>query len=140
MANRPRVLAPSTMTSRWLLQFSMDWRTYLVYKIPDRNIITIALNVSVAWKCYSRQVSLASGFHDTSLQSNTKWDYMSDAVYVCILNEWISTSDQICADNYNYFQFKSKSNGRSVNWQMYLYDDKNMAAFIAQSGDEAHHL
>ena len=97
MTNRPTVLAPSTMSSRWLLQFSMDWRTCLVYEFSDRNIITVALNFSVAWKCYSKQVSLASGFHDTSLQSNMEWDYISDVGYVCILNDWISTISNLRA-------------------------------------------
>ena len=87
MTNSLMVLAPSTMTSRWLLRFSVDWRIYLVYEFLDRSIITVVFNVSVAWKCYFCQGSPASGFHDTSLQSNMKWDYMSDVGYVCILND-----------------------------------------------------
>ena len=33
----------------------------------------------------------------------------------------------ISADNYNYFQFNLKWNGRSENWPIYLYGDKSVA-------------
>ena len=35
MTNEPTALSPSTMRSRWLLLFGMDWRIYLVYEHPD---------------------------------------------------------------------------------------------------------
>ena len=33
---------------------------------------------------------------------------------VCMLKDWFSSIDDICADNHNYFQFKLKGNGRSA--------------------------
>ena len=44
-----------------------------------------------------------------------------------LLNDWISSTDEICADNYTYIQFKLKNNGRSEKVQIYLYVDKCMA-------------
>ena len=41
MTKELTALAPSTMRSRWLLRFGMDWRIYLVYVLPDGNIITV---------------------------------------------------------------------------------------------------
>ena len=32
----------------------------------------------------------------------------------------------ICADNYNYFRFKLKDNGRSEFWEVYLYGDQTI--------------
>ena len=31
-----------------------------------------------------------------------------------MLNDWISCTDEFCADKYNYFQFKLKGKGRSA--------------------------
>ena len=39
---------------------------------------------------------------------------------------WISSNDEICADNYNYFRFKLKGNGRSEFWEVYLYGDQTI--------------
>ena len=33
--------------------------------------------------------------------------YEEDVGCVCMLNDWISSNDEICADNYNYFRFSS---------------------------------
>ena len=41
-----------------------------------------------------------------------------------MLNDWISSSDEICADDYNYFLFNLKGNGRSEQGQ--IYGDKSM--------------
>ena len=41
------------------------------------------------------------------------FQYQEDVEYVCVLNDRISSNDEICADNYNYFRFKLKGNGRS---------------------------
>ena len=37
-----------------------------------------------------------------------------------------SALEEICADNYNDFQFNLKGNRRSEKWQIYLYGDKSM--------------
>ena len=43
-----------------LLRFGMDWRIYLFYELPDRNIITSLLNVSIALKyCFSQVTPLS---------------------------------------------------------------------------------
>ena len=39
-------------------------------------------------------------------------------------NDWISSNDEICADN--YFWFKLKGKGRSQMWEVYLYGDKTI--------------
>ena len=39
---------------------------------------------------------------------------------MCVLNDWISSNDEICTDNCNYFRFKLKGNGRSEFWEVYL--------------------
>ena len=39
-------------------------------------------------------------------------------------NDWISSNDEICADN--YFWFKSKGKGHSETWEVYLYGDKTI--------------
>ena len=43
-----------------------------------------------------------------------------------MLNDWISSNDEVCADNYNYFRFKLKGKGRSETWEVYLYGDKTI--------------
>ena len=45
---------------------------------------------------------------------------------MCMLNDWISSIDETCADNYNYFRFKFKARGRSEMWEVYLYGDKTI--------------
>ena len=42
------------------------------------------------------------------------------------MNDWISSNDEICPDNYNYFRFKLKGKGRSEKWEVYLYGDKTI--------------
>merc|ERR1719374_508450 len=54
------------------------------------------------------------------------FQYQEDVGCVCMLNDWISSNDEICADNYNYFRFKLKGKGRSEKWQIYLYGDKTV--------------
>ena len=46
--------------------------------------------------------------------------------YACPVEkaDWISSNDEICADNYIYFRFKLK--GRSVQWEVFLYGDKTI--------------
>ena len=61
------------MRSRWLFRFGKDLRIYLFYELPDRNIITSALNVSIALKYCSRQVSLARSQWITTLLSSAPW-------------------------------------------------------------------
>ena len=34
------------------------------------------------------------------------FQYQEDVGCVCVLNDWISSNDEICADNYNCFQFQ----------------------------------
>ena len=43
-----------------------------------------------------------------------------------MLNDWISSNDEICADNCNYFRVKLKGKGRSEQWEVYLYGDKTI--------------
>ena len=40
--------------------------------------------------------------------------------------DWISSNDEICADNYIYFRFKLKGKGRSEQWEVFLYGDKTI--------------
>jgi len=51
------------------------------------------------------------------------FQYQEDVGCVWVLNDWISSNDEICADNYNCFRFKLKGNGRSEFWEVYLYGD-----------------
>merc|ERR1712136_604518 len=92
-------------------------------------------NICVAMSCSGGSFT-PDGVYDSSWDSVTPmtgkyttnyFSYKSDVGCVCMLNDWISSSDEICADNYNYFQFKLKGNGRSEKWQIYLYGDKSMA-------------
>ena len=52
--------------------------------------------------------------------------YQEDVGCVCMLNDWIRSNDEICADKYNYFRFKLKEKGRSEQWEVYLYGDKTI--------------
>ena len=52
------------------------------------------------------------------------FQYQDDVGCVCMLNDWTSSNDEICADNYNYFWFKLKGKGRSQMWEVYQYGDK----------------
>merc|ERR1719374_428293 len=54
------------------------------------------------------------------------FQYQEDVGCVCMLNDWISSNDEICPDNYNYFRFKLKGKGRSEKWEVYLYGDKTI--------------
>ena len=54
------------------------------------------------------------------------FQYQEDVGCVCMLNDWISSNDEICPDNYNYFLFKLQGKGRSEKWQIYLYGDQTM--------------
>ena len=45
---------------------------------------------------------------------------------VCMLNDWISSNDEICADNFDYFQFMLKGKGRSELWETYLHGFKTI--------------
>ena len=40
--------------------------------------------------------------------------YLEDFGCVCMLNDWFSSIDDICADNHNYFQFNLKGKCRSA--------------------------
>ena len=52
--------------------------------------------------------------------------YQEDVGCACMLNDWISSNDETCADNYNYVRFKLKGKGRSEQWEVYLYGDKTI--------------
>ena len=54
------------------------------------------------------------------------FQYQEDVECVCVLNDWISSKDEICANNDNYFRFKLKGNGRSEFWEVYLYGDQTI--------------
>merc|ERR1712136_313693 len=54
------------------------------------------------------------------------FQYQEDVGCVCMLNDWISSNDEICADSCNFFQFKLKGKGRSEKWEVYLYGDKTI--------------
>ena len=54
------------------------------------------------------------------------FQHQEDVGFVCVLNDWINSNDEICADNYNYFRFKLKGNGRSEFWEVYLYGVKTI--------------
>ena len=41
MTNVLSALATSTMRSRWLLRYGLNWSLSLVYVLPDGNIITV---------------------------------------------------------------------------------------------------
>ena len=57
MTNELTALAPSTMRSRWLLRFGMNWRILSTSSQTETSSLS-ALNVSIAWKCCSSQISL----------------------------------------------------------------------------------
>ena len=89
MTNELTALAPSTMRSRWLLRFGVDWSIYLVYVLPDGNIITVG-----AERFHYVEVLLqpnftgkgASGIHDTSSSSNMKFDiYIRKELYAKVV-------------------------------------------------------
>ena len=70
MTNVLTALAPSTMRSRWLIRFGLNWSIYLVYVLPDGNIITVgAIRFQPIFIGKG-----ASGIHDTSFSSNMKID------------------------------------------------------------------
>ena len=52
------------------------------------------------------------------------FQYQEDVGCVCVLNDWISSNDEVCADN--YFWFKLKGKGHSEMWEVYLYGDKTI--------------
>ena len=54
------------------------------------------------------------------------FQYQEDVECVCVLNDWISSNDEICADNYNYFRFKLKGKCRSEFWEVYLHGDQTI--------------
>ena len=73
MTNEPTALVPSTMRSRWLLRFGMDWRIDPVYKLPDGNIITVGAERVHYVEALPQPNFIgkgASGIHDTSFSSN----------------------------------------------------------------------
>ena len=47
--------------------------------------------------------------------------YLDGVECVCMLNDWISCDDDICAVNYNYSRFKLKDKCRSEKWEVFLY-------------------
>ena len=47
------------------------------------------------------------------------FQYQEDVRGVCMLDDWISSNDKICAEN--YFWFKSNGQGRSEVWEVHLY-------------------
>ena len=42
------------------------------------------------------------------------FQYQEDVRCVCVLNDGITSNDEVCADNYNYFWFKLKGKGHSA--------------------------
>ena len=52
--------------------------------------------------------------------------YLEVVGYVCVLNDWISSNDEFCADNYHYFRFMLQGKGRSELWELYLHGDKTI--------------
>jgi len=57
--------------------------------------------------------------------------YISSSGCLCLFNDWISSSGQICPDNYNYFKFTLKGctgwfNCAKETWEFYLYGDQTM--------------
>ena len=42
------------------------------------------------------------------------FQYQEDVRCVCVLNDGITSNDEVCADNYNYLWFKLKGKGRSA--------------------------
>ena len=51
------------------------------------------------------------------------FQYQEDVRCVCV-NDGITSNDEVCADNYNYFWFKLKGKDHSEMWEVYLYGDK----------------
>ena len=52
--------------------------------------------------------------------------YQEDVGCICMLKDWISSTDEICADKCNYFPVKLKGKGRSEQCEVYLYGDKTI--------------
>ena len=57
MTNELTALVSSTMRSRWLLRFSMNWRMLSTSSQTETSSLS-ALNVFFTWKCCSSQMSL----------------------------------------------------------------------------------
>ena len=93
-----------------------------------------SVNVCVAMSCAGGSFSPVGAYD--SLWDSVKplkgkytincFQYQEDVEYVCVLNDWISSNDEICADNYNYFRFKLKGTSRSEFWEVYLYGDQTI--------------
>ena len=54
------------------------------------------------------------------------FQYQEDVRCVCVLNDGITSNDEVRADNYNYFWFKLKGKGHSEMWEVYLYGVKTI--------------
>ena len=69
MTNELTALISSTIRSRWLLLFGLEWRISLVYELPERNTITVGIErfccVEMLFQP-SFTGNKASGVHDTS--------------------------------------------------------------------------
>ena len=82
------------------------------------------------------------------------FQYQDDVWFVCMLNGWFSSNDEVYADNYIYFRFKLQ--GRSEKWELYLYGDMTIKVdsdsvyvlprgvppfrLFTQFGNGSHHL
>ena len=44
------------------------------------------------------------------------FQYQEGIRCVCMLNDWISSNDEVCVDNYDYFRFKLRGKGHSEMW------------------------
>ena len=49
-----------------------------------------------------------------------------------MLNGWLRSNDEICADYYIYSRFKLEDMCRSENWEVYLYGDMTIKVERAQ--------
>jgi len=56
--------------------------------------------------------------------------YIASSGCLCLFNDWISSSDQICSSNYNYFRFTLKGgtywSRKTEMWEFFLYGDNTM--------------
>ena len=108
---------------------------------PPRTTSAVVTTCSASTDCTDSAMSCGGGSFTPDGAYNSLWDsvkpmkgkytincfqYQEDVGCVCVLNDWISSNDEICADNYNYFRFKLKGNGRSEFWEVYLYGDQTI--------------
>ena len=82
--------------------------------IPSRPVCTAT--DTVMRECLHRDAVLRRKFH-------SRW-CIRFSLGQCEADDWISSNDEVCADN--HFWFKLKGKGRGEMWEVSLYGDKTI--------------